>query len=244
MITRLGIAVLVTLFAVPATAKDATPQVRDAAVKLAQQLFDALATGDTALWARTMADDGVIIDEFGRRQGKAEFLKGLRPLPTGFSGSIENQKPTVREYGTTVVLDCENFEQESVHGQRLVVRYSSTLTFVREDSALTLVTLHSVTLPTQPPPLTVADLRLEDYPGVYRWGPDRAHTVSIIGPRLVFTTGAGAVPTLLDPIARDVFMDGGEERNLYIFRRGSDGRVVEVLERRKFNDLHMTRERP
>ena len=231
------------MLAAPAAAKEAAPLVRDAAVTLAQQLFDGLAAGDTGLWARTMADDGVIIDEFGRRQGKAEFLKGLGPLPAGFSGSIQNRTPTVREYGATVVLDCENFEQETVHGQRLVVRYWSTMTFVREDGALKLVSLHSVTLPTQPPSLTAADVRLEDYPGVYRWGPDRAHTVSIIGPRLVFTTSAGSVPTLLDPIARDVFMDAGDERNLYIFRRGADGRVVEVIERRKFNDLNMTRER-
>jgi len=103
--------------------------------------------------------------------------------------------------------------------------------------------LHSVTVPTQPPLLTVADLHFGDYTGVYRWGPDRAHTVSILGIRLVYTTRAGGAPTLLDPIARDVFMDAGDERNLYIFRRGADGRVTELLERRKFNDLRMTRER-
>jgi len=244
MITRLGIAALATLLAAPAVAKDATPAVRDAAVRLSQQLFDALATGDTELWARSMADDGVIIDEFGRRQEKAEFIKGIRPLPAGFSGSIENRTPSVREYGNTVVLDCENYEQETVHSQPLVVRYWSTITFVRDGADLKLVSLQSVTVPTQPPLLAVPDLRLDDYPGVYRWGPDRAHTVSVIGPRLVFTTRDGGAPTLLDPIARDVFMDAGDERNLYIFRRGADGRVTEVLERRKFNDLRMTRERP
>ena len=242
MITRLGIAALVMSLALPAAAKEAAPAVRDAAARLTQQLFDALASGDQALWTRTMADDGVIIDEFGRRFGKDDFVKGIRALPAGFSGSIENRNVTVREYGSTVVLDCENYEQETVHGQRLVVRYLSTVTFVREASDLKLVSLHSVTVPTQPPLLAVADVRLDDYPGVYRWGPDRAHTVSIIGSRLVFTTRAGGAPTLLDPLARDVFMDAGDERNLYIFRRGADGRVTDVLERRKFNDLRMTRE--
>src|SRR5262245_18686102 len=102
MITRFGIAVFVALLAAPAAAKDASPEVRDAAARLTQQLFDALATGDTALWARSMADDGVIIDEFGRRLGKEEFVKALRPLPAGFSGSIEDRNVHVREYGTTV----------------------------------------------------------------------------------------------------------------------------------------------
>jgi hypothetical protein len=244
MITRLGITALVTLLAVPAAAKDATPAVRDAAVRLSQQLFDALATGDVALWTRVMADDGVVIDEFGRRQDKTEFLKGLRPLPAGFSGSIENRMPAVREYGTAVVLDCENYEQESVLGQQLVVRYRSTLTFVRDHGALKLVSLHSVTVPTQPPLLVVVGLPLNDYPGTYRWGPDRAHVVAFEAGGLVYRTRADGPPTVLDAIARDVFMDGGEERNLYIFRRGADGRVTELLERRKFNDLRMTRERP
>lgn len=233
-----------TLLAVPAAAKDATPAVRDAAVRLSQQLFDALATGDVALWTRVMADDGVVIDEFGRRQDKTEFLKGLRPLPAGFSGSIENRMPAVREYGTAVVLDCENYEQESVLGQQLVVRYRSTLTFVRDHGALKLVSLHSVTVPTQPPLLVVVGLPLNDYPGTYRWGPDRAHVVAFEAGGLVYRTRADGPPTVLDAIARDVFMDGGEERNLYIFRRGADGRVTELLERRKFNDLRMTRERP
>ena len=61
---------------------------------------------------------------------------------------------------------------------------------------------------------------------------------------MVYRTRADGPPTVLDAIARDVFMDAGEERNLYIFRRGADGRVTELLERRKFNDLRMTRERP
>lgn len=243
MIQRLGMVALVALLATPAVAKEASPPVRDAAVALAQRLFDAVTNGDATAWSRAMAEDAVIIDEFGHRLDKAEFVKSLRPLPAGFSGSIQNRNPHVREYGTTVVLDCENYEQETVHGQRLVVRYLSTLTFVRDTSGLQLVSLQSVTLPTQPPLLSVPDLTLNDYPGVYRWGPDRAHTIAVVGTRLVYTTRADAVPTVLDPIARDVFMDAGDERNFYIFRRGADGRVGEVIERRKFNDLHMTRER-
>jgi hypothetical protein len=159
------------VLAAPAAAKDAPPELRDAAVRLSQQLFDALATGDVALWNRDLH---------------------------------------VRGYGTAVVVDCEDYEQETVHGQRLVVRYLSTLTFVREAQDLTLVALQSVTLPTQPPVLSVPDLHLDDYPGTYRWGPDRAHTVAVRAGQLTFTTRAGGTPTGLDPIARDVFMDAGE----------------------------------
>jgi len=37
-------------------------------------------------------------------------------------------------------------------------------------------------------------------------------------------------------------MSGGDERNLVIFRRDPSGRIIELIERRKFNDLHMRRE--
>jgi len=39
-----------------------------------------------------------------------------------------------------------------------------------------------------------------------------------------------------------VFMGSDDERNLLIFRRDAGGKVVELIERRKFNDLHLRRE--
>ncbi len=46
----------------------------------------------------------------------------------------------------------------------------------------------------------------------------------------------------LDAIAKDVFMGGDDEKNLMIFRRDESGQVVELIERRKFNDLRLKRE--
>jgi hypothetical protein len=39
----------------------------------------------------------------------------------------------------------------------------------------------------------------------------------------------------------DVFMEGGEERNLIVFRRDAEARIEGLIERRKFNDLFMRR---
>jgi hypothetical protein len=38
-----------------------------------------------------------------------------------------------------------------------------------------------------------------------------------------------------------VFSDDGDEKNLMLFRRDAAGRVEELVERRKFNDLRMKR---
>ena len=99
-----------------------------------------------------------------------------------------------------------------------------------------------VTLPTVPPTLGVRDVRLSDYVGTYRIAPERAWIVEIAGGKLKWRTKADRPAQMIDPIAKDVFMGGDDEKNLMIFRRDASGKVDELIERRKFNDLHLKRE--
>jgi hypothetical protein len=238
-----GIALAAAFLSVPATALHAESQdaVKAQLVKLTQELMDALIPGKADVWQRILADDALIIDEFGRLQSKAEAVKSIHPLPAGFAGSIEIRDPQVRVFGDAAVLQGEFYEKETVFDQKLLVRYIFSNTFVRRDGEWKLVAATDVTLPTPPPALAVDNLRLDDYPGVYRYGPSRAFTVAIDGGKLYVTTKPGSPRTSLDPIAKDVFMDGGDEKNLLIFRRNASGQVNELIERRKFNDLHMQR---
>ncbi len=210
-------------------------------VKRAQKLFDALAPGDVALWKGALTEGAVLIDEFGRRQTKAEALREMRPLPAGFSGSIEVRHANVQFYPATAILDCEMFEQEKVFDQQLTVRYLATLVFVRQGRDWKLAAMETVTLPTPPPRLEVGDFPLSDYPGTYTYGPGRMFMVEVEGRDLKFRTRSDGRATMLEPLAKDVFMDAGEERNLFLFRRDERGRVTSLIERRKFNDLHMRR---
>jgi len=238
-----GTALAAALLSVPATALHAGSQdaVKLQLVKLTQELMDALIPGKADVWQRILADDAVIIDEFGRLQSKAEAVKSIHPFPAGFAGSIEIRDPQVRVYGDAAVLQGEFYEKETVFDQKLLVRYIVSNTFVRRDGEWKLVAATDVTLPTPPPALAVDNLRVDDYPGVYRYGPSRAFTVALDGGKLFFTTKPDGPRTSLDPIAKDVFMDGGDEKNLLIFRRDASGQVTELIERRKFNDLHMLR---
>ncbi len=154
-----------------ASATAATERENTEIVKRAQILFDALAPGDVAVWREALTDDAVLVDEFGRRQTKAEALRDMRPLPTGFSGSIEIRRPKVHFYPQTAILDCEMFEQEKVFEQELTVRYLATLVFVRQGRGWKLAAMETVTLPTPPPRLEVRDVPLFDYPGTYTYGP-------------------------------------------------------------------------
>src|SRR5215468_8366158 len=62
-----------------------------------QALMDAVASGDKAVWDRTMAEDCVVTSEEGEVITKPKFLADLRPLPAGLSGGIAVRELTVRE---------------------------------------------------------------------------------------------------------------------------------------------------
>jgi len=224
----------------PALASDAQTQAE--LVKLTQALMDAVPVGDADVWQRILADDVMVVDEYGRRQDKAEAVKSIHAFPQGFSGSIEIRDPQLRLHGDVAVLNGEFYERESVFEQKLVVRYFFSNTFVRRDGAWQLLAANDVTLPTPPPDLAVSDLKLDDYPGVYRYGPGRAFTVAREGDALFYTTKSGGSRTGLQAVAKDVFMDTGDEKSLIVFRRDAHGAITELIERRKFNDLHLARD--
>jgi len=224
----------------PALASDAQTQAE--LVKRTQALMDAVPVGDADVWQRILADDVMVVDEYGRRQDKAEAVKSIHAFPQGFSGSIEIRDPQLRLHGDVAVLNGEFYERESVFEQKLVVRYFFSNTFVRRDGAWQLLAANDVTLPTPPPDLAVSDLKLDDYPGVYRYGPGRAFTVAREGDALFYTTKSGGSRTGLQAVAKDVFMDTGDEKSLIVFRRDAHGAITELIERRKFNDLHLARD--
>ena len=229
------------VFASPAFA-ETDAEVQGKLVALTQELMDALIPGNAAAWQRILADDAIIVDEFGRTQDKKDAVASVHPFPKGFSGSIEIRDTTVRVHGDSAVLKGEMLEKEGVFDQNLVVRYIFANTFVRQGGEWKLVAAIDVTLPTEPPKLAVAGIVPGDYAGTFSYGPGRAWSVAAENGQLYYTTKAGGPRTSLDAIGKDVFMSGGDERNLVIFRRDEAGRVVELIERRKFNDLHLKRD--
>ena len=211
-------------------------------VSLTQELFDALTRGDAAVWQRLLVDDAIVVDEFARLQDKREAVRVVTPLPRGFSGSIALLHPQVRQFGDAAIIECEADEKESVFDQRLAVRYRFVATWVRRGGAWRLATMADVTVPTEPPELAVPGLRLDDYPGTYRYGLDRAWIVRRSGDHLVCLRRTGGREETLRPVAVDVFSEGSDEKNLLVFQRDTSGRVVRLVERRKYNDLTLKRE--
>lgn len=238
----LAITLICSCFASPTHAEPADGATARELLATTQALMDAIADNKPEVWKNALADDASIIDEFGTVQDKTEAVDGIKGFPAGFSGHIKLLNPSARIWGDTAVLVCDADEYEAVFGQQLHVLYRFTNTFVRRDHAWKLVAMEDVTVPTTPPTLAVADLRIADYPGVYRYGPSRAYMIVSDGKALSYTTKPGRPPTTMMPIAHDVFMDDGGEKNLLIFRRDASGAIQSLIERRKFNDLTLTRE--
>jgi len=243
--TLLPFACSIAILAAPpasASVAPATDALTRELVATTQAMMDALASSKADVWQRALADDAVVVDEFGRVQDKAEAVASITGLPAGFSGEIKLLDPKLHAHGDTAVLVVDADEYETVFGQKLHVLYRMTCTFVQRDGRWQLAALHEVTVPTTPPTLAVTGLTLDDYPGVYRYAPERSFSVHRDGDALSYTTRPGRPPTRLLPLARDVFMDDGDEKNLYLFRRDAGGKVDAVIERRKFNDLRMARD--
>ncbi len=235
---------LVTLLAcMPTLHATTSPRtLRDQLVAITQTWVDAIPTGRKDIWARTLADDAVLVDEFGGIQHKREAVASLSPFPAEISGSIELRHPQVHSFGDTAILEVEQYEREAFFGQHFVVRYQTLITFVKQDSQWLIAGYEDVTIPTSPPRLQVAGLQTQDYVGSYRFAPDHAWTFSVRNHLLGYVTGPGRPFKAVAPVAHDVFMGTDDERNLLIFRRNAAGHVTELIERRKFNDLHLRRD--
>ncbi|HET7223160.1 MAG TPA: nuclear transport factor 2 family protein [Rhodanobacteraceae bacterium] len=236
-----------TLFVVAGSAQaaaTAADALRGTLLRITQRLVDAIPLGNRVPWQQSLTDDAVLIDEFGRIQHKADVVASLHPFPEGLSGSIELRDAHVQRYGDTAVMQVEQYERETVFGQKLVTRYQTLLTFVRQDGAWKLAGYEDVTIPTAPPALKVRGLVRSDYVGTYRYGPGRTWAVVDRDGVLGYATHAGGSVNVLQPVAKDVFMGSDDERNLIIFRRDSKGHVDALIERRKFNDLRLVRTPP
>jgi hypothetical protein len=225
-----------------ASAADAPTSLTRELLASTQARVDAIPKGDKITWQRLLADDAVLIDEFGRVTNKADTIASLHPFPEGFSGSIELRDPHVIQHENTALLQVEEYEQESAFGQKLTVRYKALLTYVKQGSDWKVVGYADVTLPTEPPRLAVKNVHNDDYTGTYRYAPTRAWTVVNTDGELSYSTRAGGTANVLQPLGGDIFMGSDDERNLLLFRRGADGKVNEVIERRKFNDLTLLRD--
>ena len=146
MLTRTLLAGLVCLALCHCTPRseqaDAERYIRDGA----RQWADSVATGDTAVLERILADDFVGIDPKGRFYDKAKMIADTREAPKYFVSNRLNDVK-VRFYGETAVAQGDE-TWERRNGER--GRFVWTDTWVRRNGRWQIVAAVDVIAPEQP----------------------------------------------------------------------------------------------
>jgi uncharacterized protein DUF4440/uncharacterized protein DUF3471 len=202
-----------------------------------QELMDALAPGDRAVWERYLAEGSLYSDEEGRVLTKAELLKELQPLPTGYVGSIRTGEWKTFARDNVVVLSHRDREELELYGQKLITQFQMTNTWVKaEDGRWQIVSTQAMAIPSERKPFAIDPSRLDAYVGQYRLAPEVTYTITREGDTL-FGVRSGRPKEELLPLCVDTFYRKGVWRGEKVFERDGQGNVSRMLDRRDNNDL-------
>jgi len=229
--------ILLVLAASIATQASAAPI--DAAwfQKTTQALYDALATGDAKLWDQALSEDCIYTSEDGLVQDKAELIKGIAPLPKGFSGGIKLRGFSTRQAGGAVVTHYFADEWEDVYGQHLKTTYVSTDTWSQQDGTWKMVATQTTVVPRDEDAVPVDPKAFAPLLGTYKVSPasPSSYQVFMKGEDLYGGRDRKSATRLI-PLSPLVYFQAGSIHTM-IFVMGKDGRVDEVREIHKYNEL-------
>lgn len=211
------------------------PITQEELVRRTQELFDAVAGGDSRPWKQYFSSDTMYFDEKGRSMDKTALVNDLAPLPAGYSGAIKLVNAQSRIVGDTAILSYDLDETEVVFGQNLTARYHETDTWMRRNGQWQIVAGQVLRYYEDPAPGRFELAKYGDYVGVYELARGTTLTVSIEGKDLCVQRTAKAKEVLI-PEATDIFFRKGVEGR-WLFRRASDGRVDASIDRRNNEDI-------
>jgi len=205
-----------------------------------QSLMDATATGDTRPWDEVMDERCALTTEEGEVRSKAEFLKDLRPLPSGLSGRITVKDLAVDTFETFAIVRFLADESETVFGQTLATRYRVTDTYRRSGPKWKMIASHVSVVTVDPPAQRVSTTEWPRLVGTYQLMPNgwKFH-VALREGRLYGATNENA-PKRLIPLTPTAFVREGTLGE-WLFVVGPDNQSAHIVDFRKFEPLIWTR---
>src|SRR5262245_11327549 len=202
-----------------------------------QELLDAVAPGDVAVWQRYLAEDCIYTDEEGNVKTKEDLLKELKPLPKSYIGSIKMGDPKVFVEENVIVLSHRDREELEVYGQKQVTYFHSTDTWTKiQNGQWKLAAVQVMAIPNERKPIAVDPNKLDAYVGQYQLAPDVIYTITREGNKL-FGQRTGRAKEELLSLCEDTFYKKGVWRGEKVFERDAKGRIVNLLDRRENNDI-------
>ncbi len=204
-------------------------------VRRTQELMDSASTGEQTPWKKYFAEDSMIFDEKGHNMDKTALLKDVTPLPPGYSGTLKVVRPQSRIFPNIAILSYDADESETVFGQNMSARYHSTDTWMLHNGQWQIVASQTLRYYEDPAPGTADTKKYRDYTGTYELAPGKTAVVSTDGINLYTQRGQGAKELLITEASDVFFRKGVEGRRL--FRRGDNGRVDAMIDRRNNEDI-------
>jgi hypothetical protein len=236
-----ALAALTALVPAPALADPVSPALVAELRGITQQLLDAVAPGNAAVWDHYLAPDLVHVDENGAIQTKGELLRDLTPLPPGLTGSIRVDSFRVTLHGDTAIVAHEDQEQLDYYGQPLHTRFRNLDVWRRNAVGWSLIGQQTTAVLHDPPSVTLSQAELCAYSGRYRLTEAIVATIACDADGLVVTR-EGRPATHYRAEARDVFFAPGQPRSRRIFRRDAVGAITGFADRREGEDIIWRRE--
>ncbi|HRH41939.1 MAG TPA: DUF4440 domain-containing protein, partial [Pyrinomonadaceae bacterium] len=150
-----------------------------------QELLDAVATGDKALWQKYLADGSLYTDEEGNVLTKDELINGLHPLPKGYVGSIKIGKTESLVQENVVVLTHFDHEILELYGQKILTNFQTTSIWAKQsDGDWKLVSTQVIAIPNERKPVKGDVKKLDSYIGEYELAPQIIYTITREGDKL------------------------------------------------------------
>src|SRR5215207_1138066 len=220
-----------------ATEKDASDEIVEQLKRATQEMLDAVARGDKAVWERYLAEGSIYADEDGKVLTKDEVIKELHGLPPGYKGSIKIGETKSLVQGNVAVLSHVDHEELVLYGQKLLTNFLTTHTWAKqEDGEWQVVSTQVMALPSERKPAVIDPKHLDSYVGQYELGPEVTYMITRDGDKL-FGQRTGRAKEELLPLCVDTFYRKGTWRGEKVFQRDGQGRVIALADRRENNDL-------
>ncbi len=210
---------------------------------LTQQLLDAVATGDKAVWERVLDERMIHVDENGVVRTKRELIAELSPLPPGLHGNLTIDRFEVRHFGDVAVVAQEAQEHLDYHGQALRSRFRSVDTWRRDDNGWHLIGEQTTAVLKDPPSIKLSSAQLCAYVGQYDLTEAITTTIRCENDALV-ATRAGRPEARYLPETRDMFFQLGQPRTRRLFVRDEHGEIVAFVDRREGEDIRWLKVHP
>ena len=218
-----------------AFAEDSVPVVLQ---RQTQELFDALGAGKAAVWEKYLDPEVRYVDEGGAVAGKKEMVEGVRPFPSGVSGTIRVTDYDARVHGDVAVATWVADETETYHGRDLHCRYRTTDTWKKTPGGWRLIAAQVLAMREDPPAVPLSPALRAEYAGRYALPDGLTYEVraAASGGLLEGVQGTRK-PEELRAEAPDVLFVPGKPRYRYLIRRDATGKVDALIQRREAWDL-------